>query len=185
MYRAATWAAIQEKVDLDDEPSLAEIAENLNIQLVSNDSGERLLINGKDVTDNLRERVVDRGVSLVSKVPGVRSALVEKQREVASQGSIVMVGRDIGTVVLPNADVKVFLMASSEVRAKRRHMEQVSKGVKLEFQQVEEDLARRDRIDSERETSPLVAAEDATRIVTDELAVSDVVEKVLGLVEGN
>ena len=77
MYRAATWAAIQEKVDLDDEPSLAEIAENLSIQLVSNDSGERLLINGKDVTDNLRERVVDRGVSLVSKVPEVRNALAD------------------------------------------------------------------------------------------------------------
>ena len=96
-----------------------------------------------------------------------------------------MVGRDIGTVVLPNADVKVFLMASSEVRAKRRHMEQVSKGVRLEFQQVEEDLVRRDKIDSERETSPLVAAKDATQIVTNELSVDDVVEKVLGLVEGN
>lgn len=184
MYRAATWAAIRDGIDFEDEASLTELTKSIDIELVSDESGERLLVDGQDVTVNLRERLIDTGVSLVSKVPGVRCALVQKQREVASQGSIVMVGRDIGTVVLPDADAKVFLVASPQVRAKRRHMEQVQKGENLGLKQVKEDLGRRDEMDSQRETSPLVAADDAIEIVTDELTINDVVEKVLELVEG-
>ena len=124
MYRAVTWAAINKKVSPEDTESISKLAFALKIELRHSDSGDRLLVDGEDMTEHLRDAEVDHLVSAVSAVSGVRKALVEQQRHVASQGPIVMVGRDIGTVVLPNAQPKIFLLASAEVRAKRRHREQ-------------------------------------------------------------
>ena len=179
MYRAVTWVALSRGVGLGDDEALAGLATSLEMRLVPGEAGDRLLVDGEDVTDFLREPEVDRGVSQVSAVLGVRRALVEQQRAIASEGSIVMLGRDIGTVVLPDADVKVFLKASVEVRARRRYSELQEKGSDISYDQVASDLERRDRIDSERAASPLRPADDAIQIDTDSLSVEDIAERIL------
>ena len=126
---------------------------------------------------------MEHGVSLVAKVPEVRRALVRQQHAIASEGPIVMVGRDIGTVVLPEASLKVFLTASIEVRARRRHNELRSQGVCAEQQQVVKELRRRDKIDSGRADSPLRPAEDAILIDTDSLGIEELADKIVGLVQ--
>ncbi len=116
MYRAVTLAALRKGIDLADEAALTRLADSLELRLVPGDSGDRLLMDGEDVTDLLRQQKVERGVSLVARVPGVRAAMVRQQQAIAREGPVVMVGRDIGTVVLPDARVKVFLKASVDVR---------------------------------------------------------------------
>jgi len=137
------------------------------------------------VTDHLRDATVERHVSAVSAVARVRVALVERQRDIAKQGPVVMVGRDIGTVVLPNADFKAFLDASVDVRAQRRHLEMDGKGLESNLEQVKSDLARRDKLDTERDNSPLRAAEDAAIINTDDLGQEEVVTKLLKIMESS
>ena len=182
MYRAVTLAALSEAIALDDAKALSSLANSMEVRLLDDESGERLLVSGRDVTDDLRGPEVERGVSAVSSVSGVRRTMVEKQREIASQRPVVMVGRDIGTVVLPDADAKVYLAASVAVRADRRHRELKSSGSPIRHSQVVEDLVRRDSIDSERADSPLRPAEDAVIIDTDKLGVEDVVQKVVSII---
>ncbi|MCH7654220.1 MAG: (d)CMP kinase [Chloroflexi bacterium] len=183
MYRAVTWAALDRSIGLKDEGALQELAESIEIRLVPMNGSDRLLADGRDVTDLLRQREIDRGVSDVSAVSGVRRAMVPQQRAVADQGPIVMVGRDIGTVVLPDARVKVFLMASSNVRARRRHRENLEKGITTDLGQVTIDLKRRDTQDTERADSPLRPADDALEIDTDSLSVEEVVALIMERVE--
>ncbi|MCH7625284.1 MAG: (d)CMP kinase [Chloroflexi bacterium] len=183
MYRAVTWAALDRSIGLKDEGALQELAESIEIRLVPVNGSDRLLADGRDVTDLLRQREIDRGVSDVSAVSGVRRAMVPQQRAVADQGPIVMVGRDIGTVVLPDAKVKVFLMASSNVRARRRHRENLEKGITTDLGQVTIDLKRRDTQDTERADSPLRPADDALEIDTDSLSVEEVVALIMERVE--
>ena len=179
MYRAVTWVAIRREIGLEDAEALTRLAGTIEIRLVPSEAGDRLVVDGEDVTDHLRDQDVERAVSQVSAVSGVRTAMVSQQRAVARQGPIVMVGRDIGTVVLPDADVKVFLEASVDVRAKRRYDELRSQGKSPEYQDVVDDLASRDKIDSERADSPLMPASDAVRLDTDDLTVDEVVERIL------
>ena len=182
MYRGVTWAAIKQGIDLQDADSLAKLASELEITIVPSKAGDRLVMDGEDVTEHLRSPQVEQGVSLVASISGVRSAMVSQQRSLAKESPIVMVGRDIGTVVLPDAPVKVFLKASVEVRARRRFQELVAQGSLPNYQQVVDDLARRDKIDSERADSPLRPAEGALQIDTDRLEIDEVVEKVLSVV---
>lgn len=182
VYRAVTWEAVRRGVRLEDESGLTELARELTLELASVDGEERLLVDGLDVTDGLRDPEIERGVSLVAKVPGIRRALVEQQRAIAGKGGFVVAGRDIGTVVLPDAPVKVYLNASIGVRARRRHQELEGQGASIDYAQVESDLKRRDKIDSERVDSPLRPAEDAVLIDTDDLEIADLVERILGLV---
>ena len=183
MYRAVTWAALDRNIGLKDEYALQELAETIEIRLVVNSGSDRLLVDSRDVTDLLRRLEIDRGVSAVSAVSGVRRAMVPQQRAVADQGPIVMVGRDIGTVVLPDAKVKVFLMASSQVRAQRRHRENLEKGITTDLRQVSIDLKLRDTQDTERADSPLRPADDALEIDTDSLSVEEVVALIMERVE--
>lgn len=186
MYRAVTDAALQRSVDVHDGDSLTDLANSIEIDVSlpapGSDEHSRILVDGTDVTERLRAPEVDENVSLVSRVPGVREALVRKQREFAGKHPIVMVGRDIGTVVLPDADLKVYLDASPEERARRRHAEFVKNGSEVTEDIVLQDLRRRDQIDTEREVSPLKPADDAVIIVTDGLSEDGVLERVLGLV---
>ena len=184
MYRAITLAAIERGVPLDDGDALAELADRLEMMLVPDASGGRLLVGGRDVTDALKGPEVERGVSLVSSVSGVREALVRQQRSMANGGRIVMVGRDIGTVVLPDAALKVYLTASAEVRAERRYREMSHPSLKATgYRQVLEDLLRRDALDTTRADSPLRAAEDAVEVDTDGLDLEEVTEAILALLE--
>ena len=183
MYRAATWKAVHSGVDIQDESGLKRMTESMTITLTPAEGADRLIVDGADVTDHLRTPVIDRNVSAVSAVRGVRLALTPHQRRIAENGPIVMVGRDIGTVVLKDARVKVYLNASVRVRAGRRHSEIVASGATVEFEQVVADTARRDRIDTERAEAPLTAAEDALIVNTDFLTLDEVVEHIVKLAE--
>jgi cytidylate kinase len=147
-------------------------------------SATRITTDGEDVTDRLRSQRVEDAVSIVSRVAGVREALVALQREIAERQPIVMAGRDIGTVVLPAADLKIYLDASPEERARRRYADFQATGHEVSEEIVLEDLRRRDRIDSEREVSPLRPADDAVVIQTDGLTLDEVMARVMSLVRG-
>ena len=185
MYRAVTHAALERGLDLHDSAAIGELAQTLpiDVSLDCDGSGTRIAIDGSDVTPHLRSQPVEDAVSLVSRIAAVRDALVSRQRELAEQQPIVMAGRDIGTVVLPNADLKVYLDASIEERARRRYADFLAVGHKVSQEIVLEDIRRRDRIDSERQMSPLRPADDAVIIDTNGLSLDDVMARVIGLVE--
>jgi cytidylate kinase len=186
MYRAVTWAALDSGVEVDDEAAVTELAEALEIEVTdaTDDDGRQytVLADGIDVTWEIRRPEVDANVSAVSAYGGVRHALVAKQRRIAANGLVVMVGRDIGTVVLPEADLKIYLDASVEERARRRWREMRERGKDADREAVLDAMRRRDRIDSSREISPLRAAVDAVRIDTTDLSVTGVVDEAERLV---
>jgi cytidylate kinase len=180
MYRAVTWLALQRGVDLEDEAALIALAESARIDLGQPDAngGATIRIDGRDITPELRSPEVDRNVSLVSRIAGVRRAMVERQRAFAREGRLIMLGRDIGTVVLPDAPVKVFLDASARVRARRRYLELAEAGVGRPEEEILHELEQRDEMDRQRHTSPLRAAEDALQVDTDDLSLEEVIERV-------
>jgi len=161
MYRAVGLKAMRDGVPLDSPERLAALAEAARIDLLPREGKLRVILDGEDVTDAIRAPEVSHAASVVAVVPGVRHPMVAEQRRAGRQGGVVMEGRDIGSVVFPNADLKVFLDASPEVRAGRRQRELEEKGELLEFQKVLEEVHVRDRRDREREMSPLVRAADA------------------------
>lgn len=184
MYRAITWRAMELGLDIGDAEALAELAGNARIEVLPpNDENlsELIMIDGHDVTQVIHSPRVDEKVSLVAKVPGVRRALVAQQRRMAEKGSLVMVGRDIGTVVLRHADTKIYLEASPEERARRRFKELKAKGETADYEQVLAQLRIRDGIDQGREDSPLRPAEDAKIVDTDGLTPQEVLAYVLAV----
>jgi len=170
MYRGVAWKALRDHVPLDSEGSVAALAGATRIDLLSGDGGFRVLVDGVDVTKQIRSAAVAQAASKLAVIAGVRTVLVAEQRRAAGSGGVVMEGRDIGTVVLPDADLKIFLDASVEVRAERRRLEHAQKGEVLEFSEVLEEVRQRDRRDRERAVSPLVRAEDA--VLVDNTAMS-------------
>jgi CMP/dCMP kinase len=188
MYRAITWAALVRQVAIEDEDAVSRLAETLRIDVLrpTVDDGRQctVLVDGEDVTPELRRPEVDHGVSPVSAYPGVRAALTEEQRRMGCRGHIVMVGRDIGTVVLPGADLKIYRDAALEERAGRRYREILGRGEQAVLADVLEAVRRRDEIDSSRSLAPLQPAEDAVVIDTTFLSVEQVLERVLALVDG-
>ena len=188
MYRAVTWEALERGIAIEDESRVTALAEQLRIDVVPptvNDGRQYTVIaDGQDITWEIRYPQVNRGVSPVSAYPGVRLALTAQQRRIGQRGQIVMVGRDIGTVVLPDADLKIYLDATMEERAGRRYREVVARVGRAVFDEVLASVRRRDEIDSGRECAPLRAAEDAVWIDTTALDVDQVLEQVLALVNG-
>ncbi len=180
IYRALTWLALHKGLDLEDQDALAAMAKAASFAITEPNPNGRaeVMIDGITVTDYLRLPEVDRGVPLVSRVPGVRQATLVFQRTLAAEGKIVMLGRDIGTVVLPDAPLKVYLDASAEERARRRHLELKDAGVARPYEEILEELRARDAMDSSRHTSPLKPAADALIINTDKLSLEQVVERV-------
>lgn len=178
MYRAVTRKAIQMKIGMEQAESLTEMVKSLDIQLKSHNGIDNLVVDGENTTKYLREPEIDQSVSLVSKIEGVRDCLVERQRTIAKQGKIIMVGRDIGTVVLPDADLKIYLDAPVKIRAKRRYIQILDKDPTTKYIQVYNQLIRRDKIDSEREVSPLRPAKDAVVIETEHLGVGILARKI-------
>jgi cytidylate kinase len=187
MYRAITWAALDRGIDPHDEASLTELATDVDMAVHLPPAGSAgaaaVLIDGKDVTERLRAPEVDEHVSAVSRVAGVREALVRRQREIAKAGRIVMAGRDIGTVVLKDAPLKLYLDASLEERARRRHADFVRVGHESSEEAVLEDLRRRDQRDSGRDISPMKPADDAIVIDTDGMTEEEVVARAMALAE--
>lgn len=185
MYRAVTWLALKRGMDLGDEDAVTGLAEETPIDVApaSKEDGRAcdVLVEGKDITWETRLPEVDANVSLVSAYPGVREALTRQQRRIGRRGRVVMVGRDIGTVVLPEADLKIFLDAAAGERAKRRHEELLARGAASEYNEILSKVIERDRIDSTRDVAPLKAAEDAVVIDSDLMNADQVFEHVLKL----
>lgn len=161
MYRAVGLKALRDGVPLDSPERLAALADSARIDLVPRDGKLLVLLDGEDITDAIRAPEVSRAASVVAVVPGVRHPMVAEQRRAGQRGGVVMEGRDIGSVVFPHADLKIFLDASPEVRASRRRRELEEKGEPMEFEKVLAEVHERDRRDREREMSPLVRAADA------------------------
>lgn len=187
MYRAVTLAALERGTPIEDEPAVTRLAETLRIDVTppAIDDGRRytVQVDGTDVTWAIRATNVDANVSKVSAYRGVRSALVPQQRRVAARGPVVMIGRDIATVVLPDADLKVYLDATVEERAHRRWRELLARGRPADCRDVLAAMERRDDIDSHREVSPLRVADDAVVVDTTHLSIEEVVDRLRVLVE--
>jgi CMP/dCMP kinase len=181
MYRALTYKALNKGASLDNEAELIEILNNTSIELMPGESGQKVLLDGIEVTNEIRSAEVTNQVSYVAVHELVRKEMVKRQQQFAVDGGVVMDGRDIGTHVLPNAEVKVFLLASVEERAQRRHAENIQKGFPSDLEKLKEEIAARDKIDSEREVAPLKKADDAIEIDTTSLSITDVVDKIMGL----
>ncbi len=183
MYRAVTWAALHSKMDINDEEEISKLASKLIIQVnqpsLHDGRTNDIFIDGMDITHKITDKKVNENVSQVSRYKKVRISLTKQQQDIAARGNIVMVGRDIGTIVLPNADYKFFLNASIYERAKRRHLEEIRKGRKPNFEEIKSNIIERDKIDSTRIHAPLIPAKDALIIDTDNKTIEQVVKEIL------
>lgn len=187
MYRACAWAALERGIDVNDSEAVGELAQNISVVLANTDEGPVVSVDGKDCTKAIRTPEVDAHVSVVAAVPAVREAMVELQRKAAEAGDVVAEGRDIGTVVFPNAEVKVFLSADPAARALRRAVQREGGDLAKDAsataneslaKEIEAELIERDRKDSTREVAPLKPAEDAVKIDSTSLSVDEVCNKI-------
>lgn len=181
MYRGLTFQALEKEIDLQDEESLMQVLKKTEILLEPTENGQRVLVNGNDVTLEIRNADVTNHVSIVAKHRLVREEMVRRQQRFASEGGVVMDGRDIGTFVIPDAEVKVFLLASVEERAQRRHAENIEKGYPSDLKVLQEEIATRDKLDSEREVAPLRKADDAIEMDTTSKSIEEVVDEIMAL----
>lgn len=182
MYRAFTYKALQANRELTDETGLYELLADTKIDLLPGEKGQLVFLDGHEVTNEIRSAEVTNQVSIVAKHRLIREEMVKRQQQFAINGGVVMDGRDIGTHVLPYAEVKVFLLASVQERAERRYQENREKGFPADLEMLKKEIAARDKLDSEREVAPLKKAEDAVEIDTTSLSIEDVVGKILALV---
>ncbi|HEY8463717.1 MAG TPA: (d)CMP kinase [Bacillota bacterium] len=185
MYRAITLKALQQGINLDQPEQLTQLAEATSLSLQYQRAADgmvlRVLMDGREVSEAIRSLEVTNHVSEVAAVAGVRSCLVKLQQQLAREGGVVMDGRDIGTKVLPNAELKIFLTASVAERGRRRWLELQAKGVRVELEDLIKQIERRDFIDSNRETDPLRQAADAILLDTTDLSITEVVQRVIDL----
>ncbi|MGX5377509.1 (d)CMP kinase [Ligilactobacillus sp. LYQ135] len=182
MYRAVTYAAIKNDIKLDDDQALKNLLNEIEIKFVPAEPEQRVFVNDEEVTRAIRTPEITNSVSLVSAQPSVRAELTFRQQEIAQAGGIVMDGRDIGTTVLPNAQVKIFLVASVHERAIRRFKENQEKGIDTPLTVLEKEIEERDYKDSHREISPLTQAKDAILVDTTSLNIDEVVNKILEII---
>ena len=180
MYRAYTWYVLFKGVDPKNESECVKLIPEVEIELYPDG---KVMCSGHDVTRPIREPLVSSNVSYIASYKAIRLALVELQRKMAEKSSVVMDGRDIGTYVLPNADVKIFQIASVEERAKRRYKENMEKGIKCTYEEIVADVQNRDRIDSSRAFAPLKPAEDSVQLDTSNLTIEESVDAILKIIE--
>ncbi|MFD7523949.1 (d)CMP kinase [Paenibacillus chitinolyticus] len=179
MYRAVTWKVLQDGVNPLDTEAVARTAAGMKIELVPGPDGQLVFVDGRDVSSDIRTKLVTDQVSQIAAIAEVRKLLVDKQKQMAASKGIVMDGRDIGTHVLPDAEVKVFLTASVRKRAERRFQEVQGTAMATTLEEMEKDIARRDMLDEGREVSPLVQAADAVMLDSTDLTIPEVVESIL------
>ncbi len=184
MYRAVTLAALENGVDVNNKEKLKRLVKDLSIDIEYKNNNFKIFMDDQDITNEIRTEKVDNNVSAVAKIKAVRDELVKKQRMIAQTKDIVMDGRDIGTRVLPQADYKFYITATVKERAKRRYKDVVNRGEDKSFKEVQQEIIRRDRIDSNRQYSPLKKAEDAVVIDTTDLNKEQVLEKILSIIKG-
>lgn len=187
MYRAIGYKAIMSKIDLSDSDAIINMLMTTSIDVIfDNDNNQHMIIDNNDITDKIRTSEISRAASSVAVIPQVRIKLVELQRKIAESYPIILDGRDIGSYVLPNADLKIFLTASEEIRAKRRLNEQKEKGIECSksLEQMVTEIAERDYRDSHREFAPLTVAKDAVVIDTSYMSIEEVCDKIIGIIRG-
>lgn len=188
MYRAVTWLALKRGIDIGDEAAVTALAEQTRIDVlppsVEDGRAYTVIVDGQDITWDIRSAQVEANVSPVSAYPGVRKALSIQQRRIGQRGRVVMVGRDIGTVILPNADLKIYLDASVEERARRRFEELRGRELPADYDDILQAMRRRDQIDSQRKVAPLRPAEDAFILCSDGFDADQVLERAKSLVFG-
>ncbi len=182
MYRALTLEIINQRIDINDADLVVRVAEKVEVILISGDKGPRTLLNGRDVSEEIRLPRISRVISKISAYKGVREIMKVKQRELARKGGIVMDGRDIGSVVLPDADVKIFMEASIDERTRRRAKELSDKKIDVDVERVREEIVQRDTIDATRDVAPLKPAKDASIVDTSNLSINDQVNKVMDII---
>jgi len=178
MYRAVAWTAEKKNLSLADETAMAEIAVSLKIEFVPDADGQSVLVDGENATAHLKNETVGRGAATVAAQKSVREVLVAKQRQIGKAGNVVMDGRDIGTVVFPQADKKFFFVADADERGRRRYEELKSKNPGLDLQNIIEEIRQRDHEDRNRKISPLVRAKDAPEVDTTQLNIEEVTDHV-------
>lgn len=179
MYRSLTLKALKQAVSLENEVELAKLLSTTKIELQQSDNGQKVYLDGRDVTLDIRTQEVTNNVSNVAKHKSVRKDMVKRQQALAEERGVVMDGRDIGTHVIPNAEVKVFLHATVEERAKRRHEENQLKGFDSDLEELKKEIVQRDLIDTKRESAPLIIAENAIEIDTTSLSIEEVAKQIL------
>lgn len=177
MYRSLTYLALKNNIAFDDEDALMGLLNTTEIVLKRTEDGQSVIVNDEDVTEAIRQNDVTNNVSVVASFAKVREELVRRQQAMAQKTGVAMDGRDIGTVVLPNAEVKIFLVASVSERADRRYLENKQKGIESDYEQLMQEIIARDEYDSNREVSPLKQAEDAVKVDTTGLSIEEVVER--------
>ena len=183
MYRAIAWKVLQDGLTVHDLAAIINIAQSIRIKLACNEGKTQVFVNEYDVTAEIRDPSVSSIVPDIAQVAAVREAMVRLQQSMAQQGGVVMDGRDIGTHVLPNADIKIFLTASIEERAQRRWRELRDKGIAISLEDLTKDIAARDKKDCERDISPLIQATDAILLDTTDMSIEDAVMKILSICE--
>ena len=183
MFRAMAVYMADHGISQDDEKSISAACDDISIEIEYEDGAQQIILNGVNVTGRLREERIGNMTSAISVYPAVRTKLLELQRQIAATKSVIMDGRDIGTCVLPNAQVKIYLTASSKTRAQRRYDELTAKGVSCDFDEIEKDIIDRDYRDMHRETSPLKQAEDAVLVDSSEMDIDEVVEAIRSIYE--
>lgn len=179
MYRALAYQSIQENVNPENEEEVLAVLKKTAIELKQSETGQRVLVDSKDVSEEIRFPDVTSKVSFVAQHPSIRKEMVHRQQILADNRSVVMDGRDIGTHVLPDAEVKIFLIATVEERAKRRHEENIQKGIPSDINALKEEISKRDEIDSNRKVSPLIKADDAIEVDTTSLTITEVADQIL------
>jgi cytidylate kinase len=185
MYRAATWLILKMGIDIEDQAAITTAVAKSKIELKPGDAEEKIhvFVDGYEVTKEIRSPQITKQVSPLSTIAAVREQLVKQQRQMAASGGVVLDGRDIGTVVLPNANIKIFLTASPEVRAHRRLAELKENGIEQDYDCLLKDIIERDQRDSNRAIAPLAMAEDAVLILSDNMSIDDVVSHIIKLCE--
>lgn len=179
MYRGLTWKALNEQISLENEQLLATLLADTNIELIQGENGQHVIVDNEDVTHSIRTSDVTNNVSYVAKHPSIRKDMVKRQQVLAERRGVVMDGRDIGTHVIPDAEIKIFLIATVEERAKRRYEENKQKGFSSDLEKLKKEIEQRDMIDSKRDAAPLVKANDAIEIDTTALTIDEVAESIL------
>ncbi|NPA16007.1 MAG: (d)CMP kinase [Deferribacteres bacterium] len=183
IYRAVGYLALKKGIDLEDEKALVNLIRQMELTITPEKGHQKIAVNGEDITEKIRTEEIGMAASTVSKHPEVRKALLELQRDFGRRCNLVTEGRDTTTVVFPNAEVKIFLTASPEVRAERRLKELKEKGIEKSYEEVLNAIIKRDRQDTERAVAPLKPAEDAVIIDTSGMSIEEVVEEILKIVE--
>lgn len=184
MYRVVTLAALRKGLSMDDTDQIVRLAQQIKISFQPGAPEQRVFLDGDEVTQDIRQGQIDNNVSAVAAIPAVRTEMTRQQREIAQNGGIVMDGRDIGTTVLPNAPVKIFMVATAHERARRRYVENKAKGIATaSLEELQKEIELRDKKDSTRAVSPLTQAPDATRLDTTNLTVDQVVDEISKIIK--